>query len=65
MAASGDSPVAIVRRASWPDQETFRSTLGTVADLVERQQIRPPAVIIVGEVVATASQPSAERSPSP
>jgi uroporphyrinogen III methyltransferase / synthase len=49
---SPETPVAIVRRASWPDQETIRCTLGTVADLVERQSIRPPAVIIVGEVVS-------------
>ena len=47
-------PVAIVRRASWPDQETIRCTLGTVADLIEQQEIRPPAVIIVGEVVGLA-----------
>ena len=49
---SPETPVAIVRRASWPDQETITCTLGTVADVVERQAIRPPAVIIVGEVVA-------------
>lgn len=59
-----ETPVAIVRRASWPDQETFYATLDTVAELVERQQIRPPAVIIVGQVAATASQPSSPRSPT-
>jgi uroporphyrinogen III methyltransferase / synthase len=53
---SPDTPVAIVRRASWPDQETIRCTLATMADLIERQGIRPPAVIIVGEVVALAPQ---------
>ena len=28
---SRDTPAAIVRRCSWPDQETIRCTLGTVA----------------------------------
>jgi uroporphyrinogen III methyltransferase/synthase len=59
---SPQTPVAIVRRASWPDQKTFRATLEGVADLIEREKIRPPAVIIVGEVVALAPH-SAERSP--
>ncbi len=45
-----DSPVVIVRRATWPDQQVFRCTLGTVAGLIERDRLRPPAVIIVGEV---------------
>ena len=49
-----ETPVAIVRRASWPDQETFHCTLGTVADVIEREQLRPPAVIIVGAVVSRA-----------
>ena len=53
---SPDTPVAIVRRASWPDQTTALCTLKTVADVIERQGIRPPAVIIVGEVVALASR---------
>ena len=53
---SPDTPVAIVRRASWPDQETIRCTLGTMADLIEQRGIRPPAVIVVGEVVALAPQ---------
>jgi uroporphyrinogen III methyltransferase / synthase len=54
------TPVAIVRRASWPDQQSIFCTLGSVADVIEQQKIRPPAVIIVGEVVALASQkPSA------
>lgn len=44
-----ETPVAIVRRASWPDQETIRCTLGTVAERIEQEKVRPPAVIIVGQ----------------
>jgi len=47
---SADTPVAIVRRATWPDQKVFRCTLGSVADVIEHGRLRPPAVIIIGEV---------------
>lgn len=53
---SPDTPVAIVRRASWPDQETVRCTLGTVADVIEQRTICAPAVIIVGEVARLTPQ---------
>ena len=53
---SPDTPVAIVRRASWPDQVTIRCTLGTVADVIRQQAICPPAVIVVGDVVGLAPQ---------
>ena len=55
---SPETPVAIVRRASWPDQETIRCTLGTVADVIQQQAVRPPAVIVVGEVVGLAQPKS-------
>ncbi|MCC6124427.1 MAG: uroporphyrinogen-III C-methyltransferase [Pirellulales bacterium] len=45
------TPAAIVRRCSWPDQEVVRCTLGDIAEVVETRGIRPPAVIVVGEVV--------------
>jgi siroheme synthase len=46
------TPVAIVRRATWPDQVTYRATLATVSELIQRRDIRPPAVIGVGDVAA-------------
>jgi len=45
------TPVALVRRATWPDQEVL---VGTLADIGERARglgLEPPAVVIVGEVV--------------
>ena len=51
---SPDTPVAVVRRVSWNDQQSVRCTLGKVADVVEKQGLRPPAVIVVGEVVSLA-----------
>jgi uroporphyrinogen III methyltransferase/synthase len=53
-----DTPVAIVRRCSWSDQETIRCTLGHVADVVAKRHLRPPAVIIVGPVAAMGPEVS-------
>jgi uroporphyrinogen III methyltransferase / synthase len=44
------TPVTIVRRASLPDQETISTTLGELPDLLKSRKLRPPAVVIVGEV---------------
>jgi uroporphyrinogen III methyltransferase / synthase len=48
------TPVAIVCRCSWPDQEVVRCSLGDVAQLIAARGIRPPAVILVGGVVDLA-----------
>lgn len=53
-----DTPVAVVRRCSWPDQQTFRCTLGTLSDLIAARGLRPPAVIVVGKVAAMTPQVS-------
>jgi uroporphyrinogen III methyltransferase/synthase len=45
-----DTPVAIVRRCSLPEQETLFTSLGEVGEIVRRHRLRPPAVIIVGDV---------------
>jgi uroporphyrinogen III methyltransferase/synthase len=48
----------IVRRCTWNDQETIRCTLGSVARTIAQHGVRPPAIIVVGEVVALAPQAS-------
>ncbi len=53
---SPDTPVALVRRATWPDQEVLTGTLGDIAERAREQQFRPPAVAIVGEVVNLRKQ---------
>ena len=53
---SADTPTAIVRRCSLPDQRMIQCTLGEVAGkMTGENQIRPPAVVIVGEVTTLAS----------
>ncbi len=45
------TPIAIVRRVSFPDQSIHLTTLGDVAQFVKQTGLRPPVVFIVGEVV--------------
>lgn len=49
------TPVAIIRRATFTDQRVFRTTLGEVAELIHASKLRPPAIIVVGEVVSAAT----------
>ena len=43
-------PVAIVESGTYPQQRTLIKTLGTVVKDVEAKQIKPPSVIVIGEV---------------
>lgn len=45
------TPVAVVRWASTPEQRSVVGTLDTISDVVQKAGIKPPALIIVGEVV--------------
>lgn len=46
-----DMPVAIVQRASLPDQRHAVTTLGELAATIEREGLASPSVIVVGDVV--------------
>jgi precorrin-4/cobalt-precorrin-4 C11-methyltransferase len=48
-----DCPVAIVYRASWPDQRAIRGTLSTIAEQVAAAPIERTALILVGPVLAS------------
>lgn len=48
-----DCPVAVVHRASQPDEVVLRGTIATIADLVEEAGLRMAAVILVGRALAT------------
>ena len=49
---SPDTPAIAVRWGTRPDQETIAGTLGTIADRIELAHMKPPATVIIGEVVA-------------
>lgn len=50
-----DTPAAIVRRCSLPDQTTINCELRDVADRLQSERLRPPAIVIVGPVVSLAT----------
>lgn len=43
-----DTPVAIVQKASWPDQKIYRGTIGTIAAVVQADGVDRTAMIMVG-----------------
>lgn len=45
-----DTPVAVVQDATTPKQQALRCTLATLAGTVNEQQVRPPAIIVIGAV---------------
>lgn len=53
-----DTPVAVVHRASWPDEQIVRGTLADIAGRVSAAGIKKTALIIVGRVLAGSYIPS-------
>ncbi|MEE2024384.1 MULTISPECIES: siroheme synthase CysG [Alkalimonas] len=51
---SGDTPVAIIENGTRPEQRTITGTLAQLPELISEHQVKSPALIIVGEVVALA-----------
>jgi uroporphyrinogen III methyltransferase / synthase len=49
------TPVAVVRWASTPEQRSVVGTLETIAQVVKDADIKPPSLIIIGEVVSLRS----------
>jgi uroporphyrinogen III methyltransferase/synthase len=47
----GDEPAAAVERGTMDGQRTVVATLGTLAEAVEREDVKAPALIVVGPVV--------------
>jgi uroporphyrinogen III methyltransferase/synthase len=51
-----DEPAAAIERGTWPGQRTVAATLGTIAEAVEREAVKAPALIVVGEVAERRQQ---------
>lgn len=49
---SPQTPVALVRNATRPDQTTVAGTLETIVEVAATHNIQPPALIVIGEVVS-------------
>lgn len=61
---SASTPVAIVQRASLPDQRHAVTTLGQLRATIEREQLASPSVIVVGDVVSGVAAASAGQMTS-
>ncbi|MDH5201669.1 MAG: uroporphyrinogen-III C-methyltransferase [Nitrospirota bacterium] len=48
---SPDTPVAVIRWGTRPDQRTIVGTLKDIGETVKEKDIKPPAVMVVGDVV--------------
>jgi len=44
-------PVAVVEKATFPDQRVLRGTLATIADISQTEKIQSPSTIIIGNSV--------------
>jgi uroporphyrin-III C-methyltransferase len=60
------TPVAVIQRASLPDQRQAVTTLGELNATIAREQLASPSVIVVGDVIggvaAAASRPARIRA---
>ncbi|NKB38115.1 MAG: uroporphyrinogen-III C-methyltransferase [Gammaproteobacteria bacterium] len=48
---SGTTPVALIRQGTRPEQKTFISDLSALPALIASEEISPPSMLIIGEVV--------------
>jgi uroporphyrin-III C-methyltransferase/precorrin-2 dehydrogenase/sirohydrochlorin ferrochelatase len=53
---SPETPVALVQEGTTAAQRRVDATLATVAETVRAKDVRPPAVIVIGEVVTVGPQ---------
>ncbi len=58
----GDTPVAIVEKASWPQQKVVRGMLRDIVELVESEGIKKTALIFVGESLKASTGPMGKES---
>ena len=55
----GDTPAALVYRATWPNQKIHRGTLSTLPAVARDNQVKPPTLIVIGSVVGLMREPAA------
>lgn len=46
-----DTPVAIIKDGTTSKQKTYTGTLGTIVEIVKKNNVKSPVIIIIGEVV--------------
>jgi uroporphyrinogen III methyltransferase/synthase len=51
-----EEPAAAIERGTMAGQRTVKATLGTIAEAVAREEVKAPALIVIGEVVRRREQ---------
>ncbi|MBN1905800.1 MAG: uroporphyrinogen-III C-methyltransferase [Deltaproteobacteria bacterium] len=53
---SPDTPVAVIFRGTHPEQKTITGTLETIYEISQKAGIKPPGIIVVGDVVGLRNE---------
>jgi uroporphyrin-III C-methyltransferase / precorrin-2 dehydrogenase / sirohydrochlorin ferrochelatase len=62
---SASTPAALIQQGTTPNQRVYTGTLATLPDVVKVHEIRPPTLIIVGEVVKLHDRLAWFKAPPP
>ena len=47
----GDTPAALIYRATWPNQQIYPCSLASLMDTAHNNKVKPPALIVIGNVL--------------
>lgn len=59
-----DTPVAVVSNASLPNQQSWRTTLGRAVTEMDAHHVRPPSLVVVGQLAGIDLSHPDHRAPS-
>lgn len=48
-----DTPAALIHKGTTPEQKIYRGNLSSLEKIVEKYQVKPPTLIVIGDVVNT------------
>ncbi len=51
-----DTPAALIHKGTTPEQQVYRGTLEDLESLVQKYNIKPPTLIVIGDVVDTFNE---------
>jgi uroporphyrin-III C-methyltransferase/precorrin-2 dehydrogenase/sirohydrochlorin ferrochelatase len=57
----GATPVAVISEGTMPGERTLLSTLAAVHEDMTRTSVRPPAIVVIGDVVGVANPERYQR----
>lgn len=52
----GDTPAALIYRATWPSEQIYTSTLASLPQTARTHNVKPPTLIVIGSVLQFAGK---------